>query len=185
VLARGGLDGGFHWWVNTDAKDSDRYLVYLHQGGIGLPDEAYYRDESFAPIREAYVAHIARMLALAARPDPEGAATRIFELERTLAAGHWDRVTARDATKAYNNLTLEQLQALTPSFDWREWLAAQQVRADALDEVVVRQPSYLEAFSAALGQIPLDDWKAWLAWRIVSGSAPYLSSAFVDANFAF
>jgi len=185
ALARGGLDGGFHWWVNTDAKDSERYLVYLHQGGIGLPDEAYYREESFAPIREAYVAHIARMLALAGRPDPDGTAARVVELERTLAAGHWDRVTARDATKAYNNLTREQLQALTPSFDWALWLEAQQVRPDALDEVVVRQPSYLEAFSAALTQLPVEDWKAWLTWRIVSGSAPYLSSAFVEANFAF
>jgi putative endopeptidase len=185
TLARGGIDGGFHWWVNTDAKNSERYLVYLQQGGIGLPDESYYREDTFAPIREAYVGHIGRMLALAGRPDPEATAQRIFELERTLAAGHWDRVTARDATKAYNNLDRPALQTLTDGFDWGVWLDAQAVRSDAVDEVVVRQPGYLEAFATALREVPLDDWKAWLVWRVISSSAAYLSSAFVNESFAF
>ncbi|HEY6796096.1 MAG TPA: M13-type metalloendopeptidase [Kineosporiaceae bacterium] len=185
ALARGGIGGGFHWWVNTDAKASDRYIVYLHQGGIGLPDEAYYREDSFAAVREAYVAHIGRMLALAGRPDPDDAARRVFDLEHTLAASHWDRVTARDATKAYTKLDRSALQELTPGFDWALWLEAQQARPDALDEVVVRQPSYLEAFAATLEKTPLEDWKAWLAWRVVHGTAPFLSSEFVDENFAF
>jgi putative endopeptidase len=185
TLTRGGVDGAFHWWVNTDAKASDQYIVYLHQGGLGLPDESYYREEQFAGIRDAYLAHLGRMLALAGRSDPEGTARRVFELERTLAAGHWDRVTARDATKAYTKLDRAALQALSGSFDWGVWLEAQQARADALDEVVVRQPGYLEAFAAALETVPLDDWKAWLAWRVVLGTAALLSSDFVNENFAF
>ena len=188
-LARGGVDGGFHWWVNTDAKDSDRYIVYLHQGGLGLPDESYYHQDSFAPVRQAYREHVARMLTLAGLTDgPAGAqdaAARVFELERTLAAGHWDRVAARDATRAYTKLDRAGLQELTPGFDWSGWLAAQQIGDDALAEVVVRQPSYLQAFDAALGTLPLDDWKTWLRWQLVHGAAPYLSKALVEENFAF
>jgi putative endopeptidase len=185
TLARGGVDGGFHWWVNTDAKASERYIVYLHQGGIGLPDEAYYRDDAFAEVRDAYLAHVGRMLALAGRPDPDDAARRVVELERTLAGSHWDRVTARDATKAYTKLDRSALRALTPGFDWILWLDAQQARPDALDEVVVRQPSYLEAFAATLEKAPLEDWRAWLAWRVVHAAAPFLSADFVAENFAF
>jgi putative endopeptidase len=185
TLGRGGVDGGFAWWVNTDAKDSERYLIYLHQGGLGLPDESYYREDQYAEIREKYVAHVGRMLTLAGIADAEDAATRIMALETTLAGGHWDRVTARDATKAYNKLDRAALQALSGNFDWGLWLTAQQVRPDALNEVVVRQPSYLEAFSAALADVPLADWKAWLAWQVVHSSAGYLSSAFVNESFAF
>jgi putative endopeptidase len=184
-LQRGGIYGPFAWWIDTDAKASDRYIVYLTQGGISLPDESYYREEQFAPIREKYVEHVARMLTLAGIADAEGAAPRVFGLERTLAAGHWDRVTNRDANKTYNKVDRAGLAALTPGFAWETWQGAAQVDAAALAEVVVRQPSYLEAFAAALDSVPLDDWKAWLTWRVVRSSAPYLSKAFVDENFAF
>lgn len=187
-LQRGGLSGAFGWWVDTDAKASDRYIVYLQQGGLGLPDESYYREDTFAEIREKYVDHIGRMLALGGVEGAEDVAQRVFALERTLAAGHWDRVTSRDATKAYNKLDQAALAALTPGFDWERWLTG--VRggtgdAAVLAEVVVRQPSYLEAFARALDEVPLEDWKAWLTWRVVHGTAPFLSTAFVDENFAF
>jgi len=185
ALTRGGIDGAFHWWVDTDAKDSERYIVYLHQGGLGLPDESYYRQDEFAEIRTAYLAHVGRMLTLAGRPNPDEAARRVVALESRLAAGHIDRVTARDATKAYNRVDGAALQSLTGAFDWAAWLAALQGRADALDQVVIRQPSYLEAFSTALTDEPLESWKAWLTWRVVHTSASYLSSGFVDENFAF
>ena len=185
ALTRGGIDGAFHWWVDTDAKDSERYIVYLHQGGLGLPDESYYRQDEFAEIRTVYLAHVGRMLTLAGRPNPDEAARRVVALESRLAAGHIDRVTARDATKAYNRVDGAALQSLTGAFDWAAWLAALQGRADALDQVVIRQPSYLEAFSTALTDEPLESWKAWLTWRVVHTSASYLSSGFVDENFAF
>jgi len=187
-LQRSGLSGAFGWWVDTDAKASDRYIVYLQQGGLGLPDESYYREDSFAEIRGKYVEHVERMLSLAEAEAPADAARRVFALETTLAAGHWDRVTSRDATKAYNKLDRAALAALTPGFDWERWLVGVQggsLDASVLDEVVVRQPGYLEAFASALGDVPLDDWKAWLTWRTVHGTAAYLSKAFVDENFAF
>ncbi|TNY05090.1 peptidase M13, partial [Escherichia coli] len=72
------------------------------QSGLGLPDESYYREDSFAPIREAYVAHVARMLELAGLDASGERANRVMELERRIAARHWDRVATRDAQKTYN-----------------------------------------------------------------------------------
>ena len=74
-------------FVNTDDRDPGRYVVYLEQAGLGLPDESYYREDTYADMRTAYVAHVERMLALAGWPDPEGAAGRIMALETRLAAG--------------------------------------------------------------------------------------------------
>ncbi len=184
-LGAGGVSGPFGWWVDTDAKDSQRYIVYLNQGGLGLPDESYYREESFAQTLQDYREHVGRMLKLAGRPDPADDARRVVELETRLAAGHWDRVTTRDATKTYTKLDRAQVQALTPGFDWSLWTAAHQIGEQALAEVVVRQPSYLEALAAAVREVDLQDWTAWLAWRVVHAAAPYLSSAFVNENFAF
>jgi putative endopeptidase len=184
-LQRAGVPGGFGWWVNTDAKASDRYVVYVSQSGLGLPDESYYREDSFAAIRDEYVGHLTRMLTLAGIDDAAGAARRVFALETVLAAGHWDRVASRDATRTYNKLDRSRLRTLTAGFDWSAWLVAQQADSQALDQVVVRQPSYLEAFDRALTEQPLEDWKAWLTWKLVHASAPYLSSAFIDESFAF
>lgn len=188
ALQRGGISGPFAWWVDTDAKASDRYIVYLHQGGLGLPDESYYREDDFARIRTAYLGHVERMLSLAGVEAADDAARRAFALESALAASHWDRVTARDATKAYNKLDREALAALAPTFDWNLWLAGiGGAAADGtmLSEVVVRQPGYLEGLAKALTDVPLADWKTWLTWHIVHSTAPYLSKAFVEENFAF
>jgi putative endopeptidase len=185
TLQRSGVGGAFARWVDTDAKASDRYIMYLHQGGLGLPDESYYHEDSFAPIRQAYLEHLGRMLALAGVEAATEVAVRVFELERTLAAAHWDRVSCRDATRTYNLFDRAELDALTGGFDWHGWLSAQGADERVLAEVVVRQPSFLAAFAQALQELPLQDWKAWLTWRVVHSSAPYLSRAFVQENFAF
>ncbi len=108
---RRGGSGLFGSYVDTDARNSDRYVVNVVQGGIGLPDESYYRDEKFAEIREKYVAYLGRMLTLAERPDPEGTAARVLELETRLAKGHWERAETRDVIKTYNLMTIDELRA--------------------------------------------------------------------------
>ncbi|NHC43771.1 M13 family metallopeptidase [Motilibacter aurantiacus] len=184
-LARGGVMGPFVMWVNTDARQSDRYVLYVGQAGLGLPDESYYRDDKFAEIREAYVLHVTRMLELAGVPDPKAAAQRVYELEARLAGSHWDRVSNRDAEKTYNKVDRAGLAALTPGFDWAAWADALGAPASLLDEVIVRQPSYLTSLAAALDEVPLEVWREWLAWRVVRAAAPYLSSAFSEESFAF
>jgi putative endopeptidase len=184
-LDRSGTGGPFGYYVNGDAKQSDRYVMYLGQSGLSLPDESYYREDTFAEIRTEYVAHVERMLALLGRTDAADAAARIMALETRLSTVHWDRVTNRDATKTYTKLDRAGLDALIPEFDWSAWLAAVEIPESAFAEVVVRQPSFFTGLGQALTELPLADWKVWLSWRVVHSAASLLSSEFVEENFAF
>jgi putative endopeptidase len=185
TLEAEGVAGLFHYWVDADAKNSDQYIVHLTQGGLGLPDESYYREDSFAGERTGYVEHVARMLELADQPEPKAAADRIMAVETRLAAGHWDRVRNRDATLTYNKVDRAGLNELTPGLDWSAWLLAAGVPESAFEQVVVSQPSYLTAAAEALRAVELEQWKEWLSWRVIHNAAPLLSSAFVNENFAF
>ena len=184
-LQRHGTPGLVEWFVDNDGEDATRYIVNLVQGGLGLPDEAYYREDAYAEIRAAYVEHVGTMLRLAGEPDADDAAGRVMALETALAEGHWTNVDSRDALKTYNKHTLAALRALTPGLDWAVWLDGLGVPAGAFDEVVVRQPDAVETAARLLGEIPLADWRAWLTFHHARASAPFLSSRFVDASFAF
>jgi endothelin-converting enzyme/putative endopeptidase len=96
ALERQGGGGFFGAYVDSDDRDSDRYLVNILQGGLGLPDESYYRDDKFAEIRTAYLAHLERMFALADVEDPAGSAQRVMDVETRMAKGLWERGATRD-----------------------------------------------------------------------------------------
>ncbi len=182
-LNRQGAGGLFRLHVAPDAKQSDREIVQLSQGGISLPDESFYREPRFRPIREAFLKHVEKMFALAGRPDPANAAGLVMDLETRLAKGHWDRVKSRDQTLSYNKKDRKALDALTAGFDWTTYLDA--AGAKDVNEVIVRQPDFFAAMATACVDVPLDQWKAWLAWDVIHSAAPYLSKAFVDEDFAF
>ncbi|MGD9894847.1 MAG: M13 family metallopeptidase [Dehalococcoidia bacterium] len=184
---RENLGGPFACYVHLDDRRSDRSIVNIVQSGLGLPDEAYYREDGFAEHRAKYVGHVAAMLRLIGRSprEAEDEAARLMALETRLAAGHWDRVRCRDVLAAYNLTTLAELRAAAPAFDWLSWLTAMGATEDQFAEVLVRQPSYLGAMSAALSDVPLDDWKIWLTFHLISSAAPFLSRVFVDENFEF
>jgi putative endopeptidase len=184
-LQRYGTPGLVEWFVDNDGEDATRYIVNLVQAGLGLPDEAYYREDAYAEIRAAYVEHVATMLRLVDEPDADAAAARVMALETALAQGHWTAVDSRDALKTYNKHTLAALGALAPGYDWPVWLDGLGARPGAFDDVVVRQPDAVETAARLLGEAPLADWRAWLTFHHVRSSAPFLSSRFVDANFAF
>ncbi len=181
-LQRSGVGGLFGMHVDTDAKKSDRYIIYLSQGGLGLPDESYYREEKYAEIRKAYAEHIGRMVELSDSAD-EDEADDIVKLETLLAKSHWDRVKSRDDTLTYNKLDRKGLAELTPGFDWDAWFNA--MGAKDVAEVVVAQPSYFEAMAKAVREVPIDQWKAWLGWNVARANAPWLPRAIVEENFAF
>jgi len=184
---RTGVSGFVGVYVDTDDKDSDRSVVKVSQGGLGLPDESYYREDTFAEIRSKYVAHVAAMLALGGETpdDAAAAADRIMALETRLASGHWDRVASRDVQKTYNLKTRAELADAAPAVDWDSWIAGMGAPDIAFDQVVVRQPSHLDTLDAAFREVTLEDWKAWLRWQVVHEAAPYLSDAFVRENFTF
>ncbi len=178
-----GVGGPFRFYVSPDAKQSDRQTIYLSQGGLSLPDESYYRDEQYKEIREAFVEHVAKMFELAGRKDPAGSAKQVMELETRLAKHHWDRVKSRNQTLAYNKKDRAALDALTPGLDWAVYFEG--VGAKDVAEVIVRQPDYFQAMAKALQEVPLDQWKTWLAWHALDGAASYLNKAIVDEDFAF
>ncbi|MFC9475196.1 M13 family metallopeptidase [Nocardia sp. NPDC056952] len=198
-LQRTGVRGALAYYVDTDDKNSTRYLVHATQSGIGLPDESYYRADEFAEIRDAYLAHITKTFTIAAADaslagllpaDPADAARRVFELERTLAAGHWDVVRRRDAEKSYNLTTFADLVAENPEFDWAAWVdgVATGLDRDGKDlfaELVVRQPGYVRAFAAAWAEVPQTDWQAWAAWQVLHARSGFLTDEIVEEYFDF
>ncbi|CAA9322559.1 MAG: Metallopeptidase [uncultured Nocardioidaceae bacterium] len=186
-MERRGMSGFFGAYVDTDDRDSDRYLVHLTQGGLGLPDESYYREDKFDDIRSAYRAHVTRMLAMSglAEADAAAAADHVLEVETRLAQGHWERAETRDVRKTYNLCTFDEVAGLAPTFPWHGYVTAIGGSDETLAEVVVRQPSYLEHLSAVLEELSLEQWKAWARLRVVRAAAPYLSAAFVEASFDF
>ncbi|MFJ6078222.1 M13 family metallopeptidase [Pseudarthrobacter sp. NPDC092419] len=182
-LFRADVGGLFYIYPAPDAGNPDRILLYIGQGGLGLPDESYYREEKFAPLVSAYTGHVERMFALAELPDAAAAATRVVELETRLAAHHWDNVTLRDPQKTYNLKTAGEAAELFPHFPG--WCEAAGIEEDKRTELVVSTPDFFEGTAGLLDEVPLSTWQDWLAMRVISAAAPYLSSAFVDANFAF
>ena len=184
-LQRHGTPGVIGWYVDNDGDDPTRYIVKLVQGGLGLPDEAYYREDAHEEVRAAYVDHVATMLGLVDQPDPTGSARRVMELETALAKAHWTNVDSRDALKTNNRHTRAQLEGLAGGLHWELWLEGLHAPEGAFDEVVVRQPEAIEAAGRLLEELPLADWQAWLVFHHVRASAAYLSSPFVDESFAF
>ena len=187
ALGRQGVPGPVGLAVFADAGQSDRYGAYLAQSGLGLPDESFYREDSFAPVRDAYVAHVTRILTLSGFEPAraEDAAARIMALETRLAAGHWDNVRDRDATATYNPHTRSELEALAPRIDWAAWLDGLKAPVGALDRVIVREPSFVSTLDETFGEVPLEDWKVWLRWHLLRATAALLDDAFVEADFDF
>lgn len=190
-LEKEGLGGFFSMGVDNDPGDPTRYIVFVMQGGIGLPDESYYREEQFAPLRDEYQAHIARMLKLVGQdvgvgPDHAERLARLsYDLERRIASHHWDKVASRDIQKLYNLRTFTELQELTPAFDWRAYLASMGAPEGAFAETVVGQPDAVSGLAALLHDEELEAWRAWLVWQLVRGSAALLTQEISRANFEF
>ena len=184
-LEREGMSGLIALFVEPDPGDPTRYVPVLYQGGISMPDESYYRLDNFAETRDAYRAHIERILDLAGVPEAADAAARVFALETEIAAHHWSREDSRDAVKTYNLKSWDDTVALArvDLASWRAGVAPG--REDALAEVVVYQPSFVESLGSVLTPERLDDWKAWLRFKIVHASAAFLPDAFVAENFSF
>ena len=187
-LQRTGVGGGAGLYVDTDAKDSTRYLVHVGQSGLGLPDESYYRDDTHAATLAAYPRHIAAMFALVYGGDPAhwaDDAAAIVAVETRLAAAHWDVVRRRDADLTYNLRRFTDLAEQAPGFDWAGWVFALGTTPAAVAELVVRQPDYLAAFAAAWAELDLGDWKRWARWRVIHARAGILTDALVAEDFAF
>ena len=180
-----GLSGLFYSYVSTDNKDSSKNIVYLGQSGLSLPDEAYYRQDEYQEIRQAFLLHVEKIFELAKLPNGKAAALAVLELETQIASHHWDQVKDRDAEATYNKKSFTELTSLSPAFNWPVWISASNTPDHVLAQVVVRQPSYFEGLSKLIANFEADKWRSWLTWHIISGASPYLTKALVDENFNF
>jgi len=183
---RAGVRLPFSVNVGVDQRNSEQYAVQVGQSGLGMPDRDYYllNDERFAATRKAYTTYIARLFALGNQPDPEGAAARIVSLESKLAQLQWDRARNRDRNATYNKTTVAALQASTPNFDWQAYLAAAGAQGP-VTEMIVRQPDYLSGVDALLATVPVETWKEYLKFGLISEYADGLSAPFADSQFEF
>ncbi|TSE15604.1 M13 family peptidase [Arthrobacter sp. KBS0703] len=183
TLFRADVSGLFYIYPAPDAGNPERVLLYTGQGGLGLPDESYYREEKFAPLVQSYREYVGTMFGLAGIADPEGAAARVVALETALASHHWDNVTLRDPQKTYNLKSASEASELFPLLD--TWFEAADIVPEKRQEIVVSTPDFFAGAAALLVSESLPVWQEWLALRVINSAAPYLSSPFVDANFAF
>ncbi len=184
-LEREGIGGVLSTYIEPDPGNPQRYVVFLSQGGLSLPDESYYRLENFESTRAAFRSYAQKMLELAGVDDAAAAADRIVSLETELATHHWDNVRNRDALATYNLMSWDAALELA-GVDLEPWLEglAPDYR-DGFAEVNVNQPSFISSLGTLISEDRLDDWKAWLRLHVIRSSAPFLSEDFVTANFAF
>lgn len=172
-------------YINNDEKQSDQYITYITQSGLGLPDRDWYLssdDATHAEARSAYRDYIGQVLAQAGHTRAVTAADSIMAIEHAIAEAQWDRVRNRQAELTYNKRTLAELQAMAPGIDWAALLQGLGVEESTF---VVNQPSFIEALDDIWQEQSLEAWKDWYAFKTIDAFAAYLSDAFVQAQFNF
>jgi putative endopeptidase len=175
----------FGLWVAPGLHEPDRNRPYLLQGGLGMPDRAYYLDtgDRMTGLRAEYQAHIAAMLRLAGFQDAEARAAKVFALEVDLANSHATREASADVLKADNAWTRHDFQSKAPGIDWAAFFKA--ARLGDQDRFIVWHPGAVTGAADLVKRIDLDTWKDWLAFHRINTMAGVLPKAFVDQRFAF
>ncbi len=182
-----GISGMFNFFVNQDAKASTNVIAQLYQGGLGLPDRDYYTkdDDRSKKIREEYVSHVTKMFTLLGDDATVSAAEAkaVMEMETELAKASMTRVERRDPNATYHKMSVTELSELTPAFSWAEYFTA--VGLPTPGPINVGQPEFFKALNRLVAERPVNDWKTYLRWHLISTTAPELSLAFVNESFRF
>ncbi|WP_026818415.1 M13 family metallopeptidase [Arthrobacter castelli] len=181
-LAADGVAGLYQFYINNDAGDPTRCVFHLVQGGLGLPDESYYREDKFAGIRDQYLEHLGRLLPLAGVGDP-AAPQKVLELETRIASHHLDSVSCRNPQLTYNLVTAADLAQMSPSLE--TWFTALGVDEGRRAEVVLAQPDFIRGAQKLLADVALEHWQHWLAAQLLHSAAPFLAAEFVAEDFSF
>ncbi|MFC0265590.1 M13 family metallopeptidase [Alloscardovia macacae] len=206
VLGQMDAAGGpslFSQAVFANPGDPTHHVVHIFQAGLGLPDEAYYREENHKPVVEAYTAMVARLLELAgyAKDDKQSSrfARRFVEVERRIASNHWDVVASRDSEKTYNPRSFDEFAAALNNFNLEEWADSWQEAYNnteaaisqpvslrcALKNVIIYQPSFIDGIDEFWGEADLEDLKLWARVHVLIQWASYLPADFESTKFDF
>lgn len=182
----GGL-GFFGSYIGSDDKNSNRNVLSVGPGRVGLPDRDYYvsEDADSKEKKAKYELHVARMLQyLGEKPaDAKKDATRVVAIETAMSKPRFDRVERRDSRKSYNPMTVADLQKLTPSINWNTYFTA--VKLPKIDTLIVSQPKYMVALEQIFKDYKVEDLKAYMKWTLLNRSTAMLSTEIENANFDF
>ena len=184
-LLTSGASMPFGFYVNNDAKNSSQYGVYIYQSGLTLPDRDYYikDDAKYVANREALAAYVTDLMSKAGYKNAKRAAANVAKIEKFIAQSQWSRTESRDANKSYNKMDRQGLQTLLGHFDFSQFAASADMFK--VNDVIVRQPSYMQKLGKQFTKFPVDAWQDYLAFHLVDSYAELLSKDFVDAHFAF
>jgi len=186
-LEKIGGSGPWGLMVDQDMKNSEKYIVHIGQSGLGLPDRDYYlkNDPESMRVRTAYEKHLEAMFALIGKSKTEAAKARVtvMSIETALAKISMSKEDRRDVDKTYHKISVPALAKLARGIDWKSYFKI--IGADGIREVVVMQTAFLKAVSEMLRKVSVEDWKIYLEWHLVGGSASYLSARLEKQNFAF
>ncbi|MGH9691318.1 MAG: M13 family metallopeptidase [Candidatus Acidiferrales bacterium] len=186
-LQREGANAVFDFGSEQDPKNSTLMIAGADQGGLGLPDRQYYRDndDRSKQLRESYVRHVTNMFKLMG-DDADRAASEaktVLTVETALANASMDRADLRDPDKVYHKMSLAQLRELTPNIEWQAYF--KEVSAPTVDAVDIAEPDFFKEVNDAFGSVPLADWKTYLRWHLIHAAAPALPAKFEEENFDF
>ncbi|HZP12109.1 MAG TPA: M13 family metallopeptidase [Nevskiaceae bacterium] len=178
-------DNLFGLWIAQGLTEPDHYMPYVLQGGLGMPDRAYYLDasERMTKLREAYQAHVAKMLSLAGYKKADARAARVLELEKKIAQAHATLEESQDVLKANNVWTLADFRKKAPGVDWK--LLLKSAGLGAQKKFIVWQPGAVTGEAALVASTDLATWKDWLAYHRLAHFAEVLPKAFDQEQFAF
>jgi putative endopeptidase len=186
-LHRIGVPAAFAFRSTPDAKKSSRTIAELYQAGLGLPDRDYYTkaDTASEKIRSAYLQHVTNVLRLTGWDSSTAgrSAEGIVRLETALAEASMTREAQRDPESIYHLTRASDLEKITPNFSWQRYLSGHGLKD--ISEMNVAQPAFMTRVDSLLASAPVEDWRGYLRWMLLSNTAPALSSPFVKESFRF
>jgi predicted metalloendopeptidase len=188
ALQRQGIDVAFRYAPAADPHDAAHYVVWLAQGGLGLPDRDYYT--SVGPgadsVRQQYVEHVTRLLTLGGERPTEAAgdASLVLAFETALAEASLTRVARRDPAATDHPMSVAELGALAPRTGWPGYFRSIGLTVPVA-RVNVAEPSFVRRVDSLLVTAPLAQWRAYLRYHVLATAAPWLSTPFVQEDFAF
>jgi len=180
-----GVNAPVGGWVTTDAKNPDEYIFYMTQSGLGMPNRSYYFDEGEKAdgIRAAYLVFLTAMLEAAGKDDAAARAADVIAFETKMAEQHWEPAKRRNRDLTYNKMSVDELIAYAPGFDWKAM--AKSGSLDDQEYFVVRENDAIQGLAAVYADTPMPVLKDYLAAHYISGMSAYLPSSIDNASFAF
>ena len=180
-----GLESPIGGWVDVDVKDTENYIFYLTQSGLGMPNRGYYLDddEKSVGLRVDYVKFLAAMLDAAGEDDGATRAAAVMAFETKMAGSHWKPEKRRERDLTYNKMTMAELIAYAPGFDWQGMASAAGIGDQKA--FVVRENDAIQGLAKTFAATPLDVLKDYMTIHYISGQSAYLPKAIDEASFAF